>query len=76
MAYSLYNLEIQGPEIKRRLDLLRYIYEDSGNGVATKVDITEYEADLKQYIENNYMKLPESPIVYIDAGKVTDYIEL
>lgn len=36
----------------------------------------EYYADLKKYIDNNYMKLASSQIEYIDAGRIIDYVNI
>lgn len=76
MAYNLYNLGIKGDEIKRRLNLLSEI----NGGLVTEADvidfIEDYEVDLKQYMSEHYVQLPEQQIVYLDAGTITDYIEL
>jgi hypothetical protein len=52
----------------------------SDGGLVTEADIIDfiedYEVVLKQYMVEHYIPLPELPVVYLDAGIVTDYIEL
>ena len=43
------------------------------NNVSALLEVT-YDADIKKYIDNNYVKLSTSQVGYIDAGCVSDYM--
>lgn len=90
MAYNFYNVGIIGPEVQRRLDMLKDI--KGTNGVASKVDIETTNTNLNANVEalnitiaktqvqlNNEIQSAinlnkEDGIAYINAGTVLDFV--
>jgi hypothetical protein len=73
VAYNLYDLQIKGDEVKKRLDLLAQI-SISGDMVAPYSDLQSLRdalSDLQELISG--IVDADKKIVYLNSGSISDY---